>query len=37
MFNRKNEHALNKKEKDYIVYPDAYGNIIRFSGRTFPA
>lgn len=35
MFNRKSEHALNKKEKDYIVYPDAYGNIIRLSAEDF--
>ena len=35
MFNRKSEHALNKKIKDFIVYPDAYGNTIRLSVEDF--
>lgn len=35
MFNRKSEHALNKKDSAAIVYTDAYGNIIRLTEDDF--
>lgn len=35
MFNRKSEHALNKKDSTAIVYTDAYGNIIRLTKDDF--
>lgn len=35
MFNKKSEHALNKKDSAAIVYTDAYGNIIRLTEDDF--
>lgn len=35
MFNRKSEHALNKRDSTAIVYSDAYGNIIRLTEADF--
>ena len=35
MFNRKTDHALNKKEATAIIYQDANGNIIRLTVQDF--
>lgn len=35
MFDNKSEYAMNKREKDRIVYQDACGNIIRLSVKDF--
>lgn len=35
MFNKKSIYALNKKEPDAIIYPDADGNIIRLTREDF--
>lgn len=35
MFDRKSRHAINKKEKDAILYADAYGNIFRITAEDF--
>lgn len=35
MFNKKSEHALNKKDSAAIVYTDAYGNIFRITEDDF--
>lgn len=35
MFNRKTDHALNKKDPTAIVYQDANGNLIRLTVQDF--
>lgn len=35
MFDRKSGHAINKKEKEAIVYADVYGTITRITVENF--
>lgn len=35
MFNNKSDYALNKKDSDGIIYPDAEGNLIRLTRADF--
>lgn len=35
MFDRMSEYALNKKDKEAIIYSDAFGNITRLTAEDF--
>lgn len=35
MFDRRSEYSLNKKDKEAIVYTDAYGRVIRLTADDF--